>query len=64
MKIVADLILCDGYANCVIAAEDIFSIDDNGKVEILNVSPPEDRREAVEEAVRNCPVKALSLVEE
>jgi ferredoxin len=65
MKVHAELDKCEGYANCVVAAPNVFSIDDDENLVIVtDPSPPEDKREAVEEAVRNCPTTALSIMEE
>lgn len=57
----ADLSLCQGYANCVIAADDYFDIDDDGVVVLLKTDVPESERARVEEAARTCPVSALWL---
>jgi ferredoxin len=58
----ASLDKCQGYANCVVEAEDFFDIDDTGKVVLLQ---PEVTRASdfnvVEAGVRSCPVAALSL---
>ena len=57
----ADLALCQGYAHCVIAAPDVFDIDDDGVVVVLRASVGEEEREKVEEAARSCPVSALEV---
>lgn len=49
----ADLSLCQGYANCVVAAGDYFDIDDDGKVVLLKIDVPESERTRVEEAARS-----------
>ena len=64
MKVRADLEKCEGYANCLVAAPDVFSIDDDNVVLVLVEAPSEDQRAAVEEAVRSCPVAALELDED
>jgi ferredoxin len=64
VKVLADIEKCEGYANCIVAAPTIFSIDDDNIVLVLEERPAEDQREAVEEAVRNCPVAALSITED
>ncbi|MCC4266940.1 MULTISPECIES: ferredoxin [Microbacterium] len=55
----ADLSLCQGYANCVVAADDYFDIDDEGLVVLLKTEVPDSERTRVEEAARSCPVSAL-----
>ena len=57
----ADLGVCQGYANCVIAAEDYFDLDDGGVVVLLQTSVPRDHIGRVEQAVRSCPVSALTI---
>ena len=36
----ADLGACEGYANCVVAADDVFDIDDDGVVVLLRSEIP------------------------
>lgn len=57
----ADRNTCQGYANCVVAAPDVFDLDDDGKVLVLDSNPPADMADEVAEAVESCPVRALSL---
>lgn len=57
----ADVELCQGYANCVMAADDTFDIDDDGIVVLLRADVPEQDRARVEEAARSCPVTALTV---
>jgi ferredoxin len=64
MRVVADVDKCEGYANCIIAAPDVLALDDEFLVQVVVEHPGEDRRAAVEEAVRSCPTSALSIVEE
>lgn len=60
----ADAGLCQGYANCVVDAGEVFDLDDEGLVMVLKSQISEDERAQVEQAIGNCPVAALSLVEE
>lgn len=57
----ADYEACQGYANCVMAAEDYFDLDDDGKVVLLREDVPESENSRVDEAARSCPVSALWL---
>jgi len=52
---------CQGYANCVVGADDYFDINDDGVVELLEVDVPEADRARVETAAHSCPVSALWL---
>lgn len=64
MKLHVDFGKCEGYANCIVAAPDVFSIDDSNVVIVTDSEPPDDERDAVEEAVRSCPVAALRIEED
>ena len=60
----ADFETCQGYANCVITAPDVYDIDDEGTVVLLKSEiGPEDRAK-VAEAINSCPVSALSIEDE
>ena len=61
MRIIVDFDLCQGHANCMGEAPEVFQVDDQGFLEILQEEPPEELREAVELAVQYCPTGALSL---
>ena len=63
MKIIVDIDLCAGHAQCEDVAPEVFGIDDEGKVELLMEEPPESMRREVEEAIRLCPVDAIALAE-
>jgi 3-phenylpropionate/trans-cinnamate dioxygenase ferredoxin reductase subunit len=60
----ADLEVCQGYANCVITAPDVYDIDDDGTVVLLKTEISEQERAKVDEAVNACPVSALSIEDE
>jgi len=64
MRIVIDWDLCQGHANCMADAPEVFRVDDHGKLSVLLERPPEAQREAVENAVSYCPTGAISIVEE
>jgi ferredoxin len=57
----ADLAACQGYANCVVGAYDVYDIDDDGIVVLLQTTIEEADRVRVEAAARSCPVSALWL---
>jgi ferredoxin len=64
MRIVVDREKCSGLGMCEVEADDLFEVQDDGSLVILNESPGEDRREAAEAAVEACPTEALSIVED
>lgn len=61
MKIVVDYALCEGNAVCEALAPDLFSVDNEFNIQVLNDEPDESRRLVVEQAVAGCPRLALSL---
>jgi sterol 14-demethylase len=59
-----DLDLCQGHGVCVNEAPEIFELDgDESKVRILNEQPDQDHRPPIESAIRNCPTRAIALIE-
>ncbi|MBS1878948.1 MAG: ferredoxin [Actinobacteria bacterium] len=61
MKVKVDLTLCQGYANCVDAAPEVFDLGDNGLVVLLVEEPGPEHEHAVREAARLCPVRAIEI---
>jgi ferredoxin len=63
IRVQANLAICDGFANCVVAAPDLFDLDDDDKVVILEADLDGSERARVEEAIRSCPVSALTIAD-
>jgi ferredoxin len=62
MKVIVDTGRCELHGECVMAAPDVFAIeDDKDYVTLLDPQPGENRRSAVEEAVMMCPVAAIRI---
>lgn len=61
MKLQANQELCQGYANCVMAAPDWFDLDDSSLVVISDDPVPARDLPDVDEAIRSCPVDAIWL---
>jgi ferredoxin len=58
MRIVVDLALCQGYAQCCFLAPDVFEF--SGQEALMYTPEPDDgRREAVLRAAYACPVQAI-----
>jgi ferredoxin len=64
MRIVVDLQLCQGHGVCMGEAPEVFDVTRQGKLTVLDATPPAPLRAQVEAAVRYCPTGALSLVED
>ena len=60
MRVFVDLDRCEGHGMCVLAAPEVFDLDDEGLLH-YDPAPPEELRAAVQDAVRSCPVAAISL---
>ena len=61
MRVVVDYDLCESNAICMAVAPEVFEVDDEDNLNLLQEEPPEDLRPKVEEAVRRCPKQALSI---
>lgn len=55
--------LCIGCGLCVSTVPEVFQLNDEGISEVY-AEPPEDKWDAVYEAVDSCPVKAISVIDE
>ncbi len=51
---------CQHYGQCVFEAEDIFQLDDDGKINYAK-EVSDDRKDDVENAVDICPMQAISF---
>ena len=61
MRIIVDYDLCEANAICQRVAPEVFKVDEQDKLHILQESPAEDLREKLQTAVRRCPRRALKL---
>ncbi len=61
MKIRVDYDLCEANAICMEQAPEVFQVDENDELNILDETPSAELREKVEAAVRLCPRQALAL---
>lgn len=63
MQIVVDLTRCQGYAQCVFLAPDVFAL--HGEEGLLYApAVPDDQTERVRQAATACPVQAILVGEE
>ena len=63
-QIAVDRDLCQGHGVCESEAPAVFSVSKDGVLTVLQESPPDGERKAVELAVQYCPTHALSIIEE
>ena len=60
MKVVVDMNKCQDHGQCVFAAPDVFSLDDDGR--LAYVPDADDAlRDEVEEAADVCPLQAIRI---
>ncbi len=61
MRVVVDMARCEANGQCVVDAPDVFRLDDDDNLIVLEPNPPEEHWDQVELAVRTCPKHALSI---
>ena len=64
MRIVVDHDKCTGLGMCEAEAPELFEVQDDGSLTVLNETPGEGERAEAEAAVASCPTEALSIVED
>lgn len=60
IKIEVDMDTCQSYGQCVFEAEDVFQLDDSGKLQYIK-EVSDDRLADIENAVDVCPMQAISI---
>lgn len=63
MKVQVDLLVCEANAVCVGLAPEVFDLDDDDVLHIVQPDIPADSVDRVRHAVRSCPKAALSIEE-
>jgi ferredoxin len=62
VKVIVDNDRCELHGECMVAAPDVFVIEDDKEwVTVLDAQPGEHLRSAVEEAALMCPVAAIRI---
>ncbi|MEE3849451.1 ferredoxin [Gordonia sp. LSe1-13] len=62
MRVDVDRQLCEGHAQCVLLAPEVFDVGDDD-LAVWQENPPEAARESVRAAVSACPRQAISMVD-
>ena len=60
MKVTIDADLCQGHGVCMGECPEVFQVDDDGEVTILQEQPDDGLRKKLQNAVRFCPSGAIS----
>jgi ferredoxin len=63
MRIEIDFDLCQGHAMCVEEAPEVFEVDADGNLNVLQPEPPPELHDAVRDAAQYCPCRAITLLE-
>jgi len=63
MRVRVDMTLCQTHAQCVFAAPEVFSLDDDDRL-VYEATPDDAAWPEIEEATRACPVQAIFLDED
>lgn len=61
MRVVVNRNLCESYGVCTGVLPEVFELDDDDLLVILQDDPPDELRPKIDEAVRLCPKQALSV---
>ena len=61
MKVQVDADLCESNSKCVEACPEVFLVNEQDELVILEENPPEALRAKLEEAVERCPRQAISV---
>ena len=64
MRVDVDKLVCEANQVCERIAPEVFRLDDDDELEILQPNPPAELHDKVRDAVDRCPKLALSLTEE
>ncbi len=62
-RVAVDRELCVGSGSCEVLAPDVFEVDDDGVLAVLEPDPDGEQLAAVRDAVQACPTRALTLVD-
>jgi ferredoxin len=61
VRVVVDWDLCESNGLCMAAAPEVFELQDDDTLMILQENPDESLRAKVVDAVRTCPKQAITL---
>lgn len=64
MRVVVDPLVCEANGVCEALAPEVYRLDEDDELEIIQPEPPSELHETVRETVARCPKGALSIVDE
>ncbi|WP_331767081.1 ferredoxin [Embleya sp. NBC_00896] len=63
MRVTVDMNLCESHGQCVFAAPDVFSFDDDDYL-VYDATPADAHAEHVRGAAAMCPARAITIAAE
>ena len=63
VRVEVDKMVCEANGTCGRIAPEVFQLDDDDELHILQPEPPPDLEDKVREAVDRCPKLALTISE-
>jgi ferredoxin len=63
LQVEINLEFCQGHGVCESEAPEVFRVNDDRQVELIDSAPGEDQRAAIELAVKYCPTRALRIIQ-
>ena len=64
MRVEVDKMVCEANGTCERISPEVFQLDEEDELHILQPEPPADLEDKVREAVDRCPKLALTITEE
>ncbi|GIM86888.1 ferredoxin [Salinispora arenicola] len=64
MRVVVDYNLCDGNGLCAAVAPDLFEVDEDDQLHVLDERPGAALWDLAEDAAQACPKMAISIEEQ
>jgi sterol 14-demethylase len=61
-RVVVDMDLCKGHGTCMAEAPEIFHVDENGKLAVLDETPARELIEKARAAEKYCPTQAIKVL--
>ena len=61
MRAIVDRERCQGHAQCLVTAPDVFDLDDESRSVVLADPVPGESVDAVHEAADRCPESAITM---
>lgn len=63
MKVTVDLGLCEANAVCMGVVPEVFDLDDNDHLTVLQTLVDTDKEDLTREAARQCPRQAITITD-